>query len=122
RFAYDLGMRRVIALIAITLFCLTAGYGEEAAAPPTSQRAFDILSRDYAPYCTPDDDLAFPMKVLALSANQYQFWRGSRDLYFTWCKDPEHGGDWLADKGSYVVNHGDLHLGNIGRYAKNGAC
>lgn len=114
-------MRRAIALIAITLFWLTAASAADVSAPPTSQRAFDILNRDYAPWCTPGDDLAFPMKIWALSANQYQFWRGSRDLYFTWCKAPDHGGDWLADKGSYVVNHGDLHLGNIGRYAKNGA-
>lgn len=84
------------------------------------QRAFDILNTNYAPYCVAGDDLAFPMKIWALSANQYQFWRGSRDLYFTWCRAPDQGGDWLADKGSYVVNHGDLHLGNIGRYAKNG--
>ena len=85
------------------------------------QRAFDILKANYAPYCVANDDLAFPMKIWALSADQYAFWRGSRDLYFTWCRGTDHGADWLADKGSYVVNHGDLHLGNIGRYAKNGA-
>jgi len=90
--------------------------------PPPAQNegAFEVLKNNYAPYCVPGDELAFPMKVWALSASQYQFWRGSRDLYFEWCRGSDHGADWLADKGSYVINHGDLHLGNIGRYAKNG--
>jgi hypothetical protein len=56
--------------------------------------------------------------VLSVSADQNAFWRGSRDLYFTWCR--EHAKDWLDDRGAYVVNHGDLHLGNIGSYVKSG--
>jgi uncharacterized protein (DUF2252 family) len=111
--AYDPCMRSA-QVIAAALFLALAVHCR------AEQRAFDILNTNYAPYCVPGDDLAFPMKIWALSANQYQFWRGSRDLYFTWCRDRDQGGDWLADKGSYVVNHGDLHLGNIGRYAKNG--
>jgi uncharacterized protein (DUF2252 family) len=81
-------------------------------------RAFDVLQANYGPYCVPGDDLSFPLKVLSLSADQHAFWRGSRDLFFTWAA--EHARDWLADPGAYVLNHGDLHLGNIGSYAKEG--
>src|SRR5205814_6023112 len=56
--------------------------------------------------------------VWALSADESNFWRGSRDLYFAWCG--EHAKDWLEDKGAYLLNHGDLHPGNIGKYATEG--
>src|SRR5690348_1919768 len=49
--------------------------------------AFDVLRANYAPYCRPGDDLAFPLKVLSVSADETTFWRGSRDLFFTWCRD-----------------------------------
>src|SRR5947207_9184460 len=77
------------------------------AVPPhltsADERPFDVLSKNYAPYCTPNDDLAFPMKVWALSENKFTFWRGSRDMYFAWCRT--HAKEWLDDKGSYLVNH-----------------
>jgi uncharacterized protein (DUF2252 family) len=79
-------------------------------------RAYDIIKSQYAVYTSPNDPLAFPAKVWALQANQYAFWRGSRDLYYRWCRD--NAADWLADRESYVLNHGDLHLGNIGTYVR----
>jgi uncharacterized protein (DUF2252 family) len=105
-------MKRLAAVI-LAVLLLSAGVCR-------GQEAYNLLTKNYAPYCVAGDDLAFPMKVWALSQDEYAFWRGSRDLYFTWCKGAEHGGDWLGDSGAYVTNHGDLHLGNIGRYAKNG--
>jgi uncharacterized protein (DUF2252 family) len=92
-----------------------AGGAGGAAAP---ERPFDVLTRTYAPYCAPGDDLAFPMKVWGVAAGKFHFWRGTRDLYFLWCK--ENARDWLADSGAYVLNHGDLHLGNIGSYVRDG--
>jgi uncharacterized protein (DUF2252 family) len=91
-----------------------AGYS----APTADGHTLDVLLHNYAPYCTPADDLAFPMKVWALSENKFLFWRGSRDLYFAWCA--QHARDWFDDKAAYVVNHGDLHLNNIGTYVKRG--
>jgi uncharacterized protein (DUF2252 family) len=81
-------------------------------------RAYDVLVRHYAPYCEAGDDLAFPMKVWGLSKDQHTFWRGSRELYFAWCRT--HARDWLDDRGAYVLAHGDLHLGNIGAYPSAG--
>jgi hypothetical protein len=54
------------------------------------------------------------MKVRALAASEYKFWRGSKDLYFEWCKSDCR--DWIDDAGAYVVGHGDLHVGNVGTY------
>jgi|GEM_PF-2843839 len=92
-----------------------------ASLTPTARAAdtpYDLLKKNYGVYCTPDDPHAFPMKVWGLSSNEFAFWRGSRDLYFTWCRDNTR--DWLDDKGAYCVNHGDLHLGNIGSYVREG--
>jgi uncharacterized protein (DUF2252 family) len=91
----------------------------EQRAAAVDEKAFDVLQKNYAKYCEPGDDLAFPMKVWGLATGpKYKFWRGSRDLYFAWLK--EHAKDWLGDRGSYVLNHGDLHLGNIGSYVREG--
>ncbi len=85
------------------------------ALPVMAWRPYDVIEKAYAPYMDPADPLAFPMKVRSLSENPYTFWRGSKDLFFIWCKT--HAGDWLADREAYLPNHGDLHLGNIGSYA-----
>jgi uncharacterized protein (DUF2252 family) len=95
-----------------------AGGDPGYSAPTADGHTLDVLLHNYAPYCTPGDDLAFPMKVWALSENKFLFWRGSRDLYFAWCA--QHARDWFDDKAAYVVNHGDLHLNNIGTYVKRG--
>lgn len=100
-------------LLAILLVVLSVGGLCRA-----EERPYDVLQRNYGPYCVPGDDLSFPMKVRGLLGGRYAFWRGSRDLYFTWCRD--NAKDWLADSGAYLTNHGDLHLGNIGTYARAG--
>lgn len=81
-------------------------------------RPFDVIQASYQPYMTAGDPLAFPMKVRSLSGDPYTFWRGSKDLFYFWCKT--NTADWLADKQSYVASHGDLHFGNMGTYATEG--
>ncbi|HEY7115057.1 MAG TPA: DUF2252 family protein [Tepidisphaeraceae bacterium] len=102
------------------LFILLASILPLLASPRASadDRPYDVLRHNYAPYCTPGDDLAFPMKIWGLAKDQHTFWRGSRDLLFTWVKN--HARDWLDDKDAYLVTHGDLHLGNIGTYVREG--
>jgi len=65
-----------------------------------------------------DDPLAFPMKVRAVAADKSGLWRGGKDLFFQWCRD--HAADWLDDRGAYVTQQGDQHLGNIGTYLAAG--
>lgn len=76
---------------------------------------FDRLAKAYAPYLDADDPLGWPAKAWSLSASEYKFWRGSKDLFYRWCN--EHCTDWRDDTASYVPAHGDLHQGNIGTYA-----
>jgi hypothetical protein len=64
-----------------------------------------------------NDPFAWPAKAWSLSANEYKFWRGSKDLFFTWCGD--HAFDWLCEPDNMVPAHGDLHMGNIGTYASD---
>ncbi len=80
---------------------------------------YDAIRRSYAPYMTPDDPLSLPMKVKAVAQDPYTFWRGTKDLYYAWCA--HNAADWISDKPSYLPTHGDLHLGNIGAYACEGA-
>lgn len=83
--------------------------------PAAAQTApYDAIERAYAPYMSSTDPLAFPMKVRSIAADPYKFWRGSKDLFFIWCRSQT--ADWLADRSSFLINHGDLHLGNIGTY------
>jgi uncharacterized protein (DUF2252 family) len=100
----------VVCVCVLSVLTAPAARGEE--------RAFDIIKSGYGQYTNPDDPYSFPMKIWALSQEQYTFWRGGRDVFFRWVKD--NCDDWLADQGAYVLNHGDLHLGNIGTYAKEG--
>lgn len=87
-----------------------------AAAPCLAQSGpYDTIQRAYEPYMAKDDTLAFPMKFNSLATDPYTFWRGSKDLFFIWCKT--HTPDWFADTKAILPNHGDLHLGNIGTYA-----
>ena len=69
-----------------------------------------------------NDPYAFPLKIRALNQSPSTFWRGGKDIFFQWCKDPaqNHIRDWLADKDSYVTQQGDPHLGNIGSYLTEG--
>lgn len=89
-----------------------------AASQPSGDSAYDLLERYYKPYTSADNPLGFPMKVRNLSANPYRFWRGSKELFYAWCKT--HAADWLADQGAYLRIHGDLHPGNMGLYLSQG--
>jgi len=89
--------------------------GAPAAAPAGAEpRAFDRLYGAYGPFVDPNDPLAFGAKVRALSIDRYNFWRGAKDLFFVWCRNNTQ--NWLGDKGSYVRQEGDQHLGNVGTY------
>jgi hypothetical protein len=84
--------------------------------PPPSP--YDLLNQTYAPYTVANDPLGFSMKVRNLSTNSYRFWRGSKELFYLWCKGS--AADWLADEKAYLRIHGDLHPGNMGTYPATG--
>ena len=94
----------------LLVLCLVSTAGAEPS-------AFDRLDHAYAPYLDHNDGFAWPAKVRALRADEYRFWRGSKDLFFLWCND--HCADWSADPTNVVASHGDLHMGNIGAYASD---
>lgn len=98
----------------VRLACVLLAAGQ-AVCPAAEPGAFERIESAYAPYLDKSDPLSFPLKIKSLSANEYTFWRGSKDLFFQWCKT--HCADWLADQKAFLPNHGDLHLGNIGTYA-----
>ena len=85
-----------------------------AACASAQTTPLERIERTLGPHLDAADPFGLPMKVRALAAGEYKFWRGSKDLYFDWCKS--NCRDWLGDEGAYVVGHGDLHLGNIGTY------
>jgi uncharacterized protein (DUF2252 family) len=89
-----------------------------ATRPAGTTTPYDLLDRYYAPYTAADDPLGFPMKVRNLSAGPYRFWRGSKELFYEWCRT--NAADWLADQPSYLRIHGDLHPGNLGIYLSQG--
>jgi uncharacterized protein (DUF2252 family) len=107
-------MMRIFSILLAILLLLLSPLTLRAADPPPSPRAFDRLKDAYSPYVDPNDPLAFPAKVRALSADRYAFWRGAKDLFFLWCKNNTQ--DWLADKQAYITQEGDQHLGNVGTY------
>ena len=101
-------MNKLLAtLTAIVLLTSSAVMADEAS-------PYDRIAASYTPFMDASDPLAFSMKVYSLSGSSYKFWRGSKDLYFDWCKT--HAADWIADKDNWVTSHGDIHFGNIGSY------
>src|SRR4051794_8740461 len=89
-----------------------------AASQPAGNSAYDVLEKFYKPYTSADDPLGFPMKLRNLSTNPYRFGRGTKELFYLWCKT--NAADWLADQAAYLRTHGDLHAGNIGLYLSQG--
>jgi uncharacterized protein (DUF2252 family) len=75
---------------------------------------YDAVAQSYAPFVDANDPLAMPMKFKTIAEGPYKFWRGAKVLYFQWAKD--NAKDWLADRESWLTQHGDQHLGNIGTY------
>lgn len=111
-------MLRVTPLILVMLLM----HPLRAADAPTSPAVFDRIKNAYHPHMDLNDPYAFPLKVRALNQSPSTFWRGGKDLFFEWCKDPTHTQirNWLADKDSYFTQQGDPHLGNIGSYLTEG--
>jgi uncharacterized protein (DUF2252 family) len=132
----DVSRRFYVVLVAFTLLltgeacdrqarsntAVPAGAQTKAAATdalPTGNGPYDILARTYAPYTSSDDPVGFPMKVRNLAKdNYYRFWRGSKELFYEWCKT--NIADWMADQEAYLRIHGDLHPGNMGLYHSKG--
>lgn len=66
------------------------------------------------PHLSRDDPMQLPMKIRGLLEDEYKFFRGTADLFYDFCRPA--CGDWLEDRSSHLLLHGDLHLGNIGTY------
>jgi len=82
-----------------------------ADSPPVS-----VLGRiqRFNPWLSPDDPLQLPMKVRAISQDEYTHFRGTADLFYDWCR--LHTAQWQRDHSADVLLHGDIHLGNTGTY------
>ena len=91
-----------------------ASGSSEASHPP----AFPRIEATYGPYLSANDPHEWAMKVRALAADRFGFWRGAKDLFFEWCK--ANAADWMADREAYVTQQGDPHFGNIGTYLAEG--
>lgn len=72
----------------------------------------DRLTAEYRPHLDLDDPLGFAMKIRAISIDEYRFWRGTKGLFYAWCRD--HANDLTT--GPRVPGHGDIHFGNVGTY------
>ena len=109
----------VIASCTLLLMPVSVGLGQTVPAAtqaslPASASAFDLLKQTYGAYVDETDPLGWPMKVRSVTADEFKFWRGTKDLFFNWCKT--HCDDWMHDPSAFVPSHGDLHPGNIGTY------
>lgn len=71
------------------------------------------------PQLPADNPTGLPMKVRSLLEGEFEFYRGTSDLFYDWCR--EHCSDWAADPGAFVRLHGDIHIGNIGTLRVNRA-
>lgn len=66
-----------------------------------------------------DDPSDWAMRVSSLLQGEYDFFRGTADLFYGQCR--ESSADWIASKDLHISLHGDVHLGNIGTYQGPGA-
>lgn len=101
-----------------SLVCL-AGLLILQAAWLSPARAGDATSgfqsfRDANLHLSEQDPRQLPMKLRALMSDEYSFFRGTADLYFAWCKSNVAG--WLDQRETFVMLHGDVHLGNMGTH------
>lgn len=87
---------------------------DDADRPPATRPAFDVIADAYFPHMDPDDPLAWPMKVRALSGDEYNFWRGSKEHFYDFAK--RECADWLVERRRFIPTHGDPHFGNVGSY------
>lgn len=99
-------------LVAVVIFGATHPAPTVLAAPADDS----ALSRIEAlnPHLIDGEIPNLSLKVRSLSRGPYDFFRGTADLYYVWCKS--NCADWLAAKDTSVMLHGDVHPGNTGTY------
>lgn len=72
----------------------------------------ESLIRSLNPHLSDQDPRQYAMKIRTLRSDEYAFFRGTADVFYSWCA--KHTKDWTLDRNSFVLLHGDVHLGNIG--------
>lgn len=63
-------------------------------------------------HLSPQTATGLPMKLRSILQGEFEFYRGTADLYYLWCA--EHCRNWADDESVFVQLHGDVHIGNIG--------
>jgi len=100
----------VLTILCAALPQAAAGGPPDAAA---SSRAYDVLVQ-LNPHLRSDGPAEFRLKMHSLHRGPNDFFRGSAELYYDWCR--RHCTDWLSDRRSVVLLHGDVHPGNTGTF------
>ena len=106
------GSNRYIAL-AMVILMVPAAPSPPAIADSPSASVLDRI-KQFNPWLSPEDPLQLPMKVRAISQDEYTFFRGTADLFYDWCR--VYAPQWSRDDAADVLLHGDIHLGNTGTY------
>ncbi len=104
---------RVVLLAAFSFFATTTAFADAPPAPSVLERIVELN-----PHLKDADPRGLPMKLRSIRETPYEFFRGTADLYYHWCK--AHCTDWLDDAGSNVLLHGDVHPGNTGTFRSPG--
>ena len=101
-------------LVLPLLFALVCACAEEGGADDKQNVSADVFSRiaDLHTRLSHENAVELPMKMRSLLSGEFQFYRGSADLYYDWCA--KHASDWADDKAAFLRLHGDIHIGNIG--------
>lgn len=94
--------------IGLVLLTIVPSASAQSSSPLTGER----LIRSLNPHLSDQDPRQFAMKIRTLRSDEYSFFRGTTDVFYSWCA--KHTKDWTVDRNSFVLLHGDVHLGNIG--------
>ncbi len=89
-----------------------------AARGESAVRTYDQLLK-LNPHRSIEDPADWPLKVTSLLRSEYDFFRGTADLFYAHAR--EVCADWMAQSQYHIPIHGDVHLGNIGTYQGPGA-
>ncbi len=108
--------------LAIMLAAGTAAFGQSGpsaiSASQTTARNdnSEPLSRLVTAYSNLDskDPRELGMKIRSLLRDEYTYFRGSTVLFYQAVLDP--ASQWTADQSTWVLLHGDIHIGNVGTY------
>lgn len=65
-----------------------------------------------------EDARELPMRLRSLLQDEYMFFRGTADEFYRWCV--VHCADWRDSLESWVLLHGDVHIGNVGAFSMDG--